>query len=121
MSRVALDLGVVQIYWYSICILLGMAAGMYVVYREARNKNIHESLITNLIFYTIIIAIIGARLYYVIFDFGYYSKNPVEALEIWNGGLAIHGAIILGGLFEIVFAVRALTTDNKKDSNVIDA
>ena len=104
MSRVALDLGIVQIYWYSICILLGMAVGMYVVYREARNKNIHESLITNLIFYTIIIAIIGARLYYVIFDFGYYSKNPIEALEIWNGGLAIHGAIILGGLFVINYA-----------------
>ena len=103
MSRVALDLGVIQIYWYSICILVGMMIGMFLVYRETRKKGIADNLITNLIFYTIIVAIFGARIYYVIFDWGYYSKNPVEILEIWNGGLAIHGAIILGGLFLIYY------------------
>ena len=103
MNRVALDLGFVQIYWYSICILVGMMVGMFVVYRETIRKKISDNLITNLIFYTIIIAIIGARLYYVIFDWGYYSKNMLEIFEIWNGGLAIHGAIILGGLFLIYF------------------
>ena len=103
MNRVALDLGIVQIYWYSLCILVGMMVGMFVVYRETIKKKISDSLITNLIFYTIIVSIIGARLYYVIFDWGYYSKNPVEILEIWNGGLAIHGAIILGGIFLISY------------------
>lgn len=106
MDRVALDLGIIQIYWYSICILVGMMIGMYLVYREILKKGINESLITNLIFYTVIVAIIGARLYYVIFDWGYYSKHPVEILEIWNGGLAIHGAIILGGLFLISYTRR---------------
>ena len=103
MNRVALDLGFIQIYWYSICILVGLIIGMFLVYRETIKKGIGETLITNLIFYTVIVAILGARLYYIIFDWNYYSKNPVEMLEIWNGGLAIHGAIILGGLFLITY------------------
>lgn len=106
MNRVALDLGIIQIYWYSICILVGMMIGMFLVYKESRNKGIPDSLITNLIFYTIIVAIIGARIYYVAFDWGYYSKNPIEMLEIWNGGLAIHGGIIATFIFLLVYCKK---------------
>lgn len=103
MNRVLIDLGVVQIYWYSVCILVGMMIGMFLVYRETIKKGLSDNLITNLIFYTIIVSVIGARLYYVIFDWSSYAKNPIEILEIWNGGLAIHGAIIFGGLFLIYY------------------
>lgn len=103
MNRVALDLGVIQIYWYSICILVGLMVGMYLIYREAWKKDISDNLITNLIFYTVIISIVGARLYYVTFSWDEFSGNPLEILEIWNGGLAIHGAIIFGGLFLIYY------------------
>ena len=102
MNNVLLDLGYIQIYWYSICIVIGMAVGMFIVYRESEKRNISENLMTDLIFYTIIVSIIGARLYYVIFDWDYYSNNLLEILEIWHGGLAIHGAIILGGIFLIL-------------------
>ena len=71
MNRVLLDLGFIQIYWYSVCIVIGMMVGMFLVYSEAKKKNISESVVTNLIFYTILIAIIGARLYYVIFKWDY--------------------------------------------------
>jgi phosphatidylglycerol:prolipoprotein diacylglycerol transferase len=103
MNRVLLDLGFIQIYWYSVCIVIGMMVGMYLVYSESQKKKISENLITNLIFYTVIISIIGARLYYVVFKWDYYSKNLLEIFEIWNGGLAIHGAIITGGLFLIYY------------------
>ncbi len=106
MNGVLLDLGVVQIYWYSICIILGMAVGMALVYKEAAKKGISESAITDIVFYTIIIAIIGARLYYVALEWNKYKDNPLSALEIWHGGLAIHGAIILGGLFLILHSKR---------------
>jgi phosphatidylglycerol:prolipoprotein diacylglycerol transferase len=106
MNRVLLDLGFIQIYWYSVCIIIGMMIGMYLVYTEAARKKISENLITNLIFYTVIISIIGARLYYVIFKWDYYSKNIFEIFEIWNGGLAIHGAIIFGGLFLIYYTKK---------------
>ena len=106
MNSVLLDLGFLQIYWYSVCIVLGMAVGMFVVYSEAKKRGISENTMTDIIFYTIIVAIIGARLYYVIFDWKSYSKNVLEVFEIWHGGLAIHGAIILGGLFLILHSKK---------------
>jgi len=106
MSRVAVDLGFIQIYWYSLFILFGMMIGMFLVYHESKKKKISENLMTNLIFYTVVVAIIGARMYYVLFNFDYYSNNFLEIFEIWNGGLAIHGAIILGGLFLISYTRR---------------
>lgn len=106
MNRIAIDLGFIQIYWYSICIVLGMLVGMILVYTEAKKRKISETLMTNLVFYTILTAIVGARLYYVIFKWDYYSKHFLEIFEIWNGGLAIHGGIILGGLFLFLYTKR---------------
>ena len=106
MNRVAIDFGIIQIYWYSLFILTGMMIGMFLVYSECKKKKISENLITNLIFYTVIISIIGARIYYVIFNWDYYSRNILEVFEIWNGGLAIHGAIILGGLYLILYTKK---------------
>ena len=103
MGKVALDFGFIQIYWYSICIVIGMIVGMYLVYKEAMKHGINENVMTNLIFYTVIVSIIGARLYYVVFSWSYYSRNFLEIFEIWNGGLAIHGAIIFGGLYLIYY------------------
>lgn len=106
MDRVALDLGFVQIYWYSICIIVGMAIGMFFVFREAKRKHIKEDVMSDLVFYTIIWAVIGARLYYVLFNLDYYSKHILEIFEIWNGGLAIHGGIILGTCYLVWFTKR---------------
>ena len=106
MDRVALDLGFIQIYWYSICIIVGLLIGMYLVFNEAMRKHIGENAITNLVFYTVISAVIGARLYYVIFKWDYYSQHFMEIFEIWNGGLAIHGAIIVGGIFLICYTKK---------------
>lgn len=106
MSRIALDLGFIQIYWYSILIFLGVFFGGWVVLRECRKQNINEDFIINLIFYTIIFGLIGARLYYVGFNFEYYQKYPLEILEVWNGGLAIHGGIIAGFLFVVFYCKK---------------
>ena len=99
MNRVALDFGFIQIYWYSICIFLGMLTATFIIFKESKKKNIDEDFLVNLVFNTIIIGIVGARLYYVLFNFKYYIMNPIEILEIWNGGLAIHGGIICGLIF----------------------
>lgn len=104
MNRVAIDLGFVQIYWYSICILLGMTLGMILVFREAKKKKIKEEAMTDLVFWTVIFGVIGARLYFVLFNLDYYGSHISEIFEIWNGGLAIHGGIIGGGLYLLYFA-----------------
>ena len=103
MNRVALDLGFIQIYWYSIFILLGLLVGLAVIYKEIKKQNINTDFFTNLAFYSIIIGIISARLYYVLFNLDYYSQNVLEIFEIWNGGLAIHGGLIGGGLFALFY------------------
>lgn len=99
MDGIALDLGFIQIYWYSICMLLAIIAGATIAYIEVKKQNISMDFFINMLFWTIIFGIIGARLYYVLFNLEYYLKNPVEILEIWNGGLAIHGAVIAGVLW----------------------
>lgn len=109
MNRVALDLGFIQIYWYSIMIILGMLLGMFIVYQEARRRHVDEEYLINLVFYTVLWAIIGARIYYVVFEFSYYSKHLLEIFEIWNGGLAIHGAILFGTVYVIIKTRKAKT------------
>lgn len=106
MSRVALDLGFLQIYWYSIMIALALLVGVSIMLIEAKKQKISEDNFINLIFYGTLVGIVGARLYYVIFNWSYYSSHLIEILEIWNGGLAIHGAMITGGLFVIYYCKK---------------
>lgn len=106
MDRVALDFGFIQIYWYSIFMFLGMLAACFVIFKEAKHRDINEDFLVNLAFNTIIFGIIGARLYYVLFNLPYYLAHPVEIFEIWNGGLAIHGGILVGLITLIIYCKR---------------
>lgn len=94
-----LDLGFVQIHYYSICIFIAMLIGVFLVLKEAKRQNIDENKIIDLLFYAIIIGIVGARLYFVIFHLDYYLNNPLNIFKIWEGGLAIHGGIIAALIF----------------------
>lgn len=106
MERVAFDLGIIQVYWYSIFIFLGALAACVVIYSEAKKRKLNDEFIVNLAFNAIIFGIIGARIYYVLFNLDYYMQNPIEILEIWNGGLAIHGGLITGGLFTVYYCKK---------------
>lgn len=105
MNNIALDLGIIQIYWYSIFIILGITIASLVIYKELK-KNKSENLFFDLAFNTIVIGVIGARLYYVGFNLSYYLNEPLEILQIWNGGLAIHGGIIFGCIYLIRFCKK---------------
>ena len=102
MNPILIDLGIVQIYWYSVIVLFAMLLGGYIFLKEAKKKGYDEKFITNLIFYLIIFGIIGARTYYVIFNLDYYIRKPLEIVAIWNGGLAIHGGLV-GGFLCLVY------------------
>lgn len=106
MDRVALELGPIQIYWYSIFIFLGLLIASILIFKEARKRNIDEDFLINLIFNTIIIGLIGARVYYVLFNIPYYASNPIEILAVWNGGLAIHGGIFAALAFILIYCKK---------------
>lgn len=99
MDRIAISFGFIKIYWYSIFIFLGILFGSLFVYREAKKQHFNMDQLIDLVFYTVIVAIIGARAYYVLFNLEIYLSNPISIFEIWNGGLAIHGGILAGLLF----------------------
>ncbi|MBE6138619.1 MAG: prolipoprotein diacylglyceryl transferase [Firmicutes bacterium] len=103
MDSVFLDLGFIQIYWYSIMIFLGLLFGGWIILRESRRFGISEDFIINLFFFAVPISIIGARLYYVVFNWSYYSSNLLSIFKIWEGGLAIHGGLLFGLIWIILY------------------
>ena len=106
MDRVAIDLGPIQIYWYSIFVFLGLLLASIIIFREAKKRKINEDFMVNLICDSIIIGLVGARLYYVLFNLPYYLSNPIEILAIWNGGLAIHGGVFAALIFIILYCKK---------------
>ena len=105
MNKVLLDLGFIEIRWYSFFILMAMLTASFIIWKEAKKKNLEEETFIDLVFYGLIVGILGARLYYVLFNLKYYLNNPLEILQMWNGGLAIHGGII-AGLIVIIFYTK---------------
>ena len=106
MDSYLFDSKFIQIKWYSFFIFLAILVAFLVINREAKKKNIPDDYLTNLLFYGTIIGILGARLYYVLFNLDYYLHNLIEVFKIWNGGLAIHGGIIATLIFMIFYSKK---------------
>lgn len=106
MNPVLVQLGPITLYWYTIMILIGFLLGGALAFHEAKKYNISEEFMTNLFFYLIPISIIGARLYYVLFNLDYYLANPINIFKIWEGGLAIHGGLLFGFIFLYIYSKK---------------
>ncbi len=96
MNPVAFSIFGFDIRFYSFLILIGVVIGYVMIVKEAKRFDISSDFMFNLFFWTIIIGIIGARLYYVVFNWEYFSSHVGEIWQIWQGGLAIHGGILFG-------------------------
>lgn len=108
MNPVALQLGPISIRWYAICIVSGLILAVYLSMKEAPRKKIDPDAIIDFILIAFPLAILGARLYYVIFEWGYYSQHLGEIFAIWNGGIAIYGGLLTGALVLYLFSRRRL-------------
>jgi phosphatidylglycerol:prolipoprotein diacylglycerol transferase len=104
LNPIAIDLGPIQVHWYGLIIGFGVLLGLIIALRESERRGLDKEIFTDLILFAVPIAIISARIYYVIFQWEYYSQNPGDIIKIWNGGIAIHGALIGSVLTAIVFA-----------------
>lgn len=105
---VAFQIGPFAVRWYAICIVSGLMLAVLLAMREAPKKKILSDDIIDFILVGFPLSIIGARLYYVIFKFDYYSQHIGEIFAIWNGGLAIYGGLITGAIVLYIFADRKL-------------
>ena len=108
MNPVALQLGPISIRWYAICIVSGLILAVYLSMKEAPRKKIDPDDIIDFILIAFPLAIVGARIYYVIFEWGYYSQHLGEIFAIWNGGIAIYGGLLTGALVLYLFSRRRL-------------
>ncbi|MGM9987739.1 MAG: prolipoprotein diacylglyceryl transferase [Bacillaceae bacterium] len=110
LDRVALSFGPFTIYWYGLIIGIGLLLGLYLAIREGNRRGLPKDTFVDLILFAAPIAIICARIYYVLFNFNHYKDNPADMFKIWEGGIAIHGALIGAFVTGIVYAkVRNLS------------
>lgn len=93
-----------EIYLYGVVIALGFLLAIFYVRRRVKEFGTNFDLVTDAILITVPIAIVCARVYYVIFSWDVYRDNPISALYIWEGGLAIYGGVIGAILGLILFA-----------------
>ena len=105
---VALDIGH-GVYWYGIILAIGMLAGLYLALKQAKRFGIKEDDVTDVTLWAIPSCIVGARTYYVLFYLDLYrradgSLDIPAMFRLWDGGLAIYGAVIAGALVLFLFA-----------------
>lgn len=106
MDPVALRIFGLDIRWYGILIASGMALGIIIAKYSCKVKDVDYDTFLNTILISLPIGIIGARLYYVLFEFATYRSNLLDIFNIREGGLAIHGGVIFGVLAAIIYTRR---------------
>lgn len=103
---IAISVGPITIYWYGIIIAAAMFVAIYLTTREGNKRGLAEDTIIDTSLWAIPIGFIGARLYYVLFELDYYLQYPTEIIAIWNGGIAIYGGLIAGGLTVYIYTKK---------------
>ncbi len=106
MNPILIQIGNIQIYWYSFILFIAFILGCFLALKEAKKQDISEEFMINLFFYMIPICLVGARLYYILFNLDYYLQDPVEMLKVWEGGLAIHGGVISAFIFIVYYTKK---------------
>jgi phosphatidylglycerol:prolipoprotein diacylglycerol transferase len=97
-------IGPITIRWYGLLIATAVLIGVTLSQYLAKRRNVNPELIGDLSIWLVIAAIPAARLYYVLFEWSEYARHPERIIAIWQGGIAIHGAILGGLVASIIFA-----------------
>lgn len=105
-NPIAFSIGPLPIRWYGILMAVALLIGSKLAFDEAERQGIDEDTLMNLILIGAPLGWLGARLYYVIFNWGYYRQHLIEIPMIWQGGLAIHGGLTGAVLVGLWFARR---------------
>lgn len=104
MNPIAFEVFGLSVRWYGILMAAAMLCGSLLTMKLAARRGYKENDIYDLLLVVLIFAVIGSRLYYVVFNWEYYGANPSQILNFRGGGMAIHGGVIFGLVSGYVFA-----------------
>lgn len=102
-DKIFISIGPFTITWYALFILTGVVVAYELSQRTMKKWKYSSSVLEDYVIPMMFFGILGARLYYVIFEWDYYARFPEEIIKIWHGGLAIHGGLIAGVIFSIYY------------------
>lgn len=99
------------IYWYGIILAIAMLAGLYLCMKQAKHYGLTEDNVMDMVLWAVPCCIIGARLYYVLFNLELYRRTDGSLdwgamVRIWDGGLAIYGTVIVGVIVALIYTKR---------------
>ncbi|HEU4368061.1 MAG TPA: prolipoprotein diacylglyceryl transferase [Methylomirabilota bacterium] len=97
-GAIAFQVGPVVIRWYGILMALSIVVALWLAHRQAKREGLPADDIISAGQWAILAGLLGARLYEVAFNWDYYGQYPRKIFAVWEGGLAIHGGLILGPL-----------------------
>lgn len=103
---IAFSIGAFPVRWYGILIVSGIILGFFVAQREMVKRGFDEDFLTDMLIWAVPLSIVGARIYYVIFEWEYYKNDPGRIIRIDQGGLAIHGALIAAIIVAYIFTKK---------------
>jgi phosphatidylglycerol:prolipoprotein diacylglycerol transferase len=106
MHPILAQLGPLTIRSYGVMVALGIIMGTLVAYRLAKRAGRYENDVFDFVFYAVLGAVAGARIWEVAFSWSSYADRPLEALFLWHGGLSIQGALA-GGLIVALWFTRS--------------
>jgi phosphatidylglycerol---prolipoprotein diacylglyceryl transferase len=98
------QIGSITLRWYGLLIACAVLIGVNLSMYLAKKRGMSAEMIGDLAIWLVLAAIPGARLYYVLFKWDYYQNHLNEIASIWQGGIAIHGAILGGTLAAFIFS-----------------
>ena len=93
-----------SIPWYSFLIVIGASLAIFLAVREEKRAGLPKDTVIDLSLWIIPFGIIGARIYYVLFAWDSFRSNPISVLYIWEGGIAIYGAVIAGFIVILIYS-----------------
>jgi phosphatidylglycerol---prolipoprotein diacylglyceryl transferase len=105
-GAVAFQVGPLVVRWYGILMAVAIVVGLWLGHREARREGLPADDIISVGQWSILAGLVGARLYEVLFNWDYYGQYPSKIVAVWEGGLAIHGGLIVGPLVGAWLAYR---------------
>ncbi|ANZ61592.1 prolipoprotein diacylglyceryl transferase [Secundilactobacillus paracollinoides] len=103
LNPIAFHLGPIQVHWYGIFIASAVVIAVTLAVREGKRRGIDPDDIYDMILWALPAAIIAARLYYVGFEWSYYSQHLNQIIAVWDGGIAVYGSLIGAGLVVYFF------------------